>query len=148
MKKLWIRVKNSDEVEGVKKYIAGMPMAGFHGDTSICVYVASSKVMCNLYGDYSVSESTISALKEKYGEKNVVITERKEADDMRPAESFNLSPLERIVDALEEISSNISMMEYYLENISDNMDRCIIPVRDSNNLALNVVGEINAYNLN
>lgn len=148
MKKLWIRVNSRDEVEGIKKYIAGMPMAGFHGDTPICVYVVSSKAMCNLDGNYSVSESAISTLKEKYGEKNVVLTEREDTEDIRPAESFNLSPLERIADALEEISSNISMMEYYLENISDNMDRCVIPVRDSDNLALNVVGEVSAYNLN
>lgn len=148
MKKLWIRVNSSDEVEGVKKYISSMPKEGFHGDIPICVYAIAGKTIHKLDGDYSVSESAIDALEGRYGEKNVVLTERKDTEDIHPAESFNLSPLERIADALEEISSNISMMEYYLENISDNMDRCVIPVRDSDNLALNVVGEVSAYNLN
>ena len=69
MKKLWIRVNSSDEVEGVKKYISSMPKEGFHGDIPICVYAIAGKTIHKLDGDYSVSESAIDALEGRYGEK-------------------------------------------------------------------------------
>ena len=81
MKKLWIRVNSSDEVEGVKKYISSMPKEGFHGDIPICVYAIAGKTIHKLDGDYSVSESAIDALEGRYGEKNVVLTERKDTED-------------------------------------------------------------------
>lgn len=148
MRRLWIRVMSEDEVQEAKEYISGMPKEFLHGDIPVCVYVTASKARYDLDRDCYVCEKALNTLKEKYGENDVVLTEQKQTKDIYSAEAFNISPLERIADALEEIGSNLSMMEFYLENINDNISRCVSPVGSRDDYALNVIGNVNSYNIN
>lgn len=114
-RELWIRVENPRKMEDIQNFILSLAEEELLGDIEVILYFEKARSKCKLSHIYDVSEKAVPVLKEKYGDKNVKMSESyfQDCADTGPA------PLERIADALEAISSILESIDQSLEAVSD-----------------------------
>ena len=90
VKEIWIRVKESSQVEEAKSVILELIQEDetLAGEISVVVYAMKERAIGRLSHIYDLSECAVNVLKERFGDDNVKITELCE-----PA------PIDRIADA-------------------------------------------------
>lgn len=142
MKRIWIKIYNSDEVENAQRFILSLGDEGLLGDIPVKLYIESTRGIRDLSHVYDVSEKALIPLYEKYGEMNVKIMEHTDSDIKEYEESsyMNEDQLTRIAEALEGINNNLSDIALSLDSLDQTLDGCIS--RNGNNSFICITGNV------
>ncbi len=120
MKTLWIRIEKREEVKEAQDFILHvLAEEGLTGEVPVKLCTEQQSVV-PLSHIYDVSEDALVSLYEKYGERNVKLTEA----GLMPESwsSRTADPLEYIADALENISGALESISQTLDELED----CIV----------------------
>ena len=120
MKTLWIRIEKREEVKEAQDFILHvLAEEGLTGEVPVKLCTEQQSVV-PLSHIYDVSEDALVSLYEKYGERNVKLTEA----GLMPESwsSRTADPLEYIADALENISGALESISQTLGERED----CIV----------------------
>lgn len=124
MKRLWIR---TDEVKEAQDFILRvLAPEGLTGEIPVKILTGPQSVV-PLGHIYDVSEDALFSLQEKYGERNVALTESGEVPESwisrsSPADALENTDgtLDRIADALENIAGTLDN----ISNVLDEFESC------------------------
>lgn len=126
MKTLWIRTDEVKEAQGfILRVLAPEELTG---EIPVRIFTGPQSVV-PLSRVYDVSEDALFSLQEKYGERNVALTESGEVPESWISRSSPADPLNRIADALENIDGTLDRIVEVLEDMNitvRNIDTCIV----------------------
>ena len=107
MKSVWIRIKESREVEETRKILLSLIKEDetMAGDLPVYIYAEKNRNVDNLSRIYDLSEAAVNVLKERFGDDNVKCVEKEQTYEPAPKE-----PLEQIADNLGRIADSLETL--------------------------------------
>ena len=104
MKTLWIRTDVNEVKEAQDFILRVLAPEELTGEIPVRILTGPQSIV-PLTHIYDVSEDALFSLQEKYGERNVALTESGEVPESWISRSSPADPLDRIADALENIQT-------------------------------------------
>lgn len=140
MKTLWIRTDEvAEEVKEAQDFILRvLAPEGLTGEIPVRLLTGPQSVV-PLSHIYDVSEDALFSLQEKYGERNVALTESGEVPESWISRSSSADSLVRIADALENIGGTLESIGQTL----DELETCIVSAPHGS--FLRIGGSITSY---
>lgn len=138
MKTLWIRTDVSEVKEAQNFILRVLAPEGLTGEIPVRL-LTGPQSMVPLSHIYDVSEDALFSLQEKYGERNVALTESGEVPESWTSRNGSADPLDRIADALVNIGVTLESIGQTL----DELEACIVSAPHGN--FLRIGGSVDSY---
>lgn len=121
MKTLWIRTDVNEVKEAQDFILRVLAPEELTGEIPVRILTGPQSIV-PLSHIYDVSEDALFSLQEKYGERNVALTESGEVPESWISRSSSADPLNRIAYALENIGGTLESIRQTLDELED----CIV----------------------